>query len=138
MWKQNRPEMVSKNIIFSEVSKDSVISYARQESLFYFEVSAMKNEGVNKMIYSAISELPLFCEDGADTKKIALELEEQNKPQVNISIISGVDINLENEKPDGNDKNAQNVNGQGNGDVKKNSAKLKGLTTNKVEKKKCC
>lgn len=69
------------------MNKETVIKYSREESLFYFEVSAFKNEGINKMMYSAIAELPSVSEEGISKEKIIEELEIQNQPQLNISVL---------------------------------------------------
>jgi hypothetical protein len=89
----------------------------------------LKNEGINKMVYSAIVELPSFVDEGADKLKIAAELEIQNQPQVNVSIISGVDIHVDGENKQGNGQSAHD---------EKNSKKLKVQNANKGEKRKCC
>ncbi len=113
----------NKNDLNREISKEDIIKYANNESLFYFEVSALKNDGVHKMIYSSISELPSFIDEGNDKNKIVHELEECNKPNLNISILSGVDFpNQKEEKNEAEkDKNGKII-----------------LKTNKKEKKKKC
>ena len=76
------------------------------------------------MIYSTISELPSFTDEGLDKNKVINELEECNKPNVNISILSGVDIPHQKEEKDEVEKDKD-----GKIILKKNR---------KDKKKKCC
>ena len=75
---------------YSDVNTDTATKFALDNNLYYFEVSALRNEGINKMLYTVISELPLF--QGYNMKKeiIALELEKQNQPNLNISVLSDI------------------------------------------------
>ena len=112
-----------------------MIKYAREQSLFYFEVSALNNQGISNMMYSVIAELPICDEDNnVDKKQIAADLEAYNQPNVNISVISNLDVNKEDiinennknktNKAFNNNNNNININSHNNG--------------NKKDKRKCC
>lgn len=121
----------NKTDLTRQVDKEAVIKLAKQESLFYFEVSALKNEGVQRTIFSAIAELPAFS-DESDKNKIVAELEEGNKAQVNVSVISGVDIapSKDEAKQDNKTKDFR--------DKKEDNIKLKKNKEGKENKKSCC
>ena len=119
----------NKTDLTRQVDKDAVIKLAKQESLFYFEVSALKNEGIQKTIFSSIAELPAFA-DESDKNKIISELEEGNKAQVNVSVISGVDITpSKDEKQDNKSKEVK--------EKKEDNIKLK-KNKDAKDKKNCC
>ena len=52
---------------------------ANKEGLMFFEVSAKTNESVQKMFYTALSELPFFEQFELEKNKLIEELENENK-----------------------------------------------------------
>lgn len=52
-----------------------MIKFSSDEKLLYYEVSALKNEGINKMIFSVVSELQMFSKYNLSKDEIVDELE---------------------------------------------------------------
>lgn len=89
----------------SEITPDVITKFAKEERLFYYEVSALKNDGITKMMYSVISELQIFNDYNLSKKEIALELEQHNQPNLNISVL---DYNREDELKNNNENKDEN------------------------------
>lgn len=91
-----------------------------EENLFYYEVSAKKNDGISKMMYSVISELQMFNEYGIKKDKIAEELEINNQPNLNVSVLTGIKADVEGNQHENNHRDRDiNIKVSGGGDKSK-------------------
>lgn len=68
----------------------------------------MKNEGINKMMYTVFAELNIFSDYEISKEKLIEELEQTNGTNLNISVLTGIN-NLENQNIMEN-KNNNNLN----------------------------
>lgn len=117
----------NKSDLRRSISKEEGIAYAKENNLLYFEVSALKNDNINHMILSSIAELSSFS-DEADKNKVISELEEGNHAKVNISVLSGV--NIDKEEEEGKEGNVKKLS--------KTEKEKVNLKKDKKKKGKCC
>lgn len=69
----------------------------------------MKNEGINKMMFTVFAELNIFSDYEISKEKLIEELEQTNGTNLNISVLTGIN-NLENQNIIENKNNNNNVN----------------------------
>ncbi len=95
------------------MTNEVATKYALSENLFYFEVSALKNDGINKMMYTVFAELNIFSDYELSKEKLIDELEQTNATNLNISVLTGIN-NLENHNIIENKNSNNNLNNQQN------------------------
>ena len=69
----------------------------------------MKNEGINRMMYTVFAELNIFSDYEISKEKLIEELEQTNGTNLNISVLTGIN-NLENQNIMENKNSNNNLN----------------------------
>ena len=77
---------------FRKVSFDEAEKLAKKENIKYFEISAKTGDGVDRMAYSAISDLSFFDQFDVDRNVIINELEFDNNKKDNLDNSSAINI----------------------------------------------
>lgn len=95
----------------------------------------MKNEGINKMMYTVFAELNIFSDYEISKEKLIEELEQTNGTNLNISVLTGIN-NLENQNIMEN-KNNNNLNTNKPKEILVDNKVIKQQSSSSTSKCKC-
>lgn len=95
----------------------------------------MKNEGINKMMYTVFAELNIFSDYEISKEKLIEELEQTNGTNLNISVLTGIN-NLENQNIIEN-KNNNNLNSNKPKEILVDNKVIKQQSSTSTSKCKC-
>jgi len=74
-----------------KVTKEEIEKFANEQKCLHFEISAKSQDGIKKMLYSSIVELPMFAkikEKYSNKEILVKEMEEQNEEKVGNSTLN--------------------------------------------------